>query len=339
MSKVYEALERARREMRRQSEVEPLGPADGPEVQKAEGPIVPRAAELQGKAWVREIGLPPRNRDGEWTHNEVSKHDTRGFDQMPSSEPGDSLPPRQTLAKLWPWTREKTVPRLVIEDEAASNVAEQFQVLRASVERFAAEREGGVIMVCSALPGEGKSFVCLNLAATLAMSGARVLLVDGDLRRPSLHRAFNLVSLNGLKRYLEGQCDFGSCLHATSFESLSFVPAGGQLSFPAPLLSGAKMREFVSRARSLNPAHLILVDTPAALVAPDAEMLSRLADSVLLVVAANSSPRSVVRETLDLLSEIKVLGVVLNRFRRSYSASKQLRYGAYSEREDARRIG
>jgi capsular exopolysaccharide synthesis family protein len=340
MSKVYEALERARREMRRQSDGDTVRTNDGPEALKADRPAVPQAARMSGEAWAPEIVLPSENRDGEAAHNEAPEQRTRGVDDMHSSAPVDSLPPRQTLARLWPWTRARTAPRLVIEDEAASNVAEQFQVLRASVERFAAERESSVIMVSSALAGEGKSFVCLNLAATLAMAGARVLLVDADLRRPSLHRAFNLVSLTGLKRYLEGQCDFASCLHATPFESLSIVPTGGQVSFASPLLSGARMREFVSHARSLSPAHIVLIDTPAALVAPDAEMMSRLADCVLLVVEANTSPRAQVREVLDLFSEIKVLGAVLNRFRCSYSASKQLRYGsAYSEREEAGRIG
>lgn len=312
MSKVFEALDRARREGRGRSVLDGAGVPDGRKEQKAPPAYVPE-------------GIAPR---------------TRASHQISSpSVPGTLWSARQSLMKLWPGARARSSPGLVIEDESASNVAEQFQVLRASLERSKAQREGSILMVASALAGEGKSFVCLNLAATLAMSGTRVLLVDADLRHPSLHRAFNLVPLNGLKGYLEGQCDFASSLHPTQLKGFTIVPAGGQLSFPSPLLSGGRMREFVARARSLDPAHFVLIDTPAALVAPDAQMLSRLVDGVLLVVGANSSPRAVVQETLQLFSDVTVLGVVLNRFRCSYSAARQSRYGGKYDGQEAREVG
>lgn len=319
MSKVFEALERARREQR---------VADVPErlVSATRGTT---SRYPEGSASEAHQGLLSSREDTSIANSrQMREPKSRGEedDRRPKSLSERILSWNEVLGRSLGTTDPRSIPDLVIEDGRADTAAEQFHALRANLERCNAQREGTVLLVTSALAGEGKSFVCLNLAATLAISGTRVILIDADLRRPTLHRALNLVALSGLKSYLEGESDFASTLHRTSIDLLSVIPTGGQLCSPSFLLGGRKMLDLINKARALTPPYLIIVDTPAALVCSDAQILSRFADGILFVVAANASPRATVREALQMFGDAKIHGVILNRFEYSYSAARQLGY-------------
>ncbi len=261
--------------------------------------------------------------------------DAGGIDGLPPQSvdgfPGQPEPRRRSRPWL-PWLRKSPPrngrvpsPALVVDQDSLARAGEQFQVLRARLEAFATEHDRRVILITSALQGEGKSFVALNLAVTLARPASPVLLVDADLRTPSLHRCFNLPSLCGLLDYLQGVATFEKCLHETAFPGLRFVPAGG-ISCSAPeWFAGRRMHEFIHSAQVLQPPHYVLIDVPAALAAAETQILTRLVEATLVVVAANITPRDAVLKTLDILRDAPTLGVVFNRFEPSYSVSRRLK--------------
>ncbi len=212
-------------------------------------------------------------------------------------------------------------PLLVMDREQYATAAEQFHLFAARLQNWAAANEKRVFMITSSLSGEGKSFVALNLAVTLAQIGNRVLLVDADLRGPTLHRAFNLAPLHGLIDYLDGGIDLRACLQATPVPGLLLVAAGGRSHTPTEALARPRMRQLITEARSLVPPHYVIVDAPAASAVPESQMLFRLMDALVFVVAANRTPRELVKQTIEKARDTTIFGLALNRFEAPYSAA------------------
>jgi len=215
-----------------------------------------------------------------------------------------------------------------MHQESLSRAGEQFQVLRSNLEGWALEHGTGVILITSALPGEGKSFVALNLAVALSDAGSNVLLVDADLRAPSLHFPFNLDPPNGLLPYLKGKAEFADSVSMTSSSRLGLIAAAGVTLSGPEAFASLRMRALLQSARELKPPHFVLIDTPAALAGPEAQILSKLVDAVLLVVGANRTPRTAIADTLEHIKGVSMVAVVLNRFQPPYSASRNLGYRA-----------
>jgi capsular exopolysaccharide synthesis family protein len=324
MSILRDALKRSKRESRMADQEQLMGPglsancspATSPDAEVDGGLLAARAPSVG--AGEGADGKDAGGTDG------VALRSIDGLTGQPE--------PRRRSRPWLPWLRKSPPrnghvpgPALVVDQESLARAGEQFQVLRARLEAFATEHDRRVILITSALQGEGKSFVALNLAATLARPASPVLLVDADLRTPSLHRCFNLPSLRGLLDYLQGDATFEKCLHETSFPGLRLVPAGG-ISCSAPeSFAGPRMREFIHSAQGLQPPHYVLIDVPAALAAAETQILTRLVEATLVVVAANTTPRDAVLKTLDILRDAPTLGIVFNRFEPSYSASRRLK--------------
>jgi protein-tyrosine kinase len=229
--------------------------------------------------------------------------------------------------------RDQDSPALIAGELSASRADEKFHLLRVWFENWTNTNQKRVIMVTSAVPGEGKSFVSLNLAVTLANAGFRVLLVDADLRRPCLHRSFNLVPLRGLLTYLQGTVDFAQCLNRVTPPNLTLVAAGGSTLNASGLMAGPRMAEFIDQARALEPPHYVILDAPAALATPETEILAGVVDAALMVVAANHTPREMVRQAYQSLRNTATCGVVLNRFEPSLSTARKVGYGYYGSRQ------
>jgi capsular exopolysaccharide synthesis family protein len=203
---------------------------------------------------------------------------------------------------------------LVVGQRQYAAAAEHFQVFSRRLQDWAAGHDKRVFTITSALSDEGKSFISLNLAASLARLGNHVILVDADLRASSLHYSFNLVAAKGLVDYLDGTADLTSCLHATSIPGLWLFPAGGAIREPAEALGGQRMRDFLSEARAMVPAPYVIIDTPAASAVPEPQILARLSDALVIVVAANRTPRELVKQTIENAAETTIFGIALNRF-------------------------
>ncbi|HVR72244.1 MAG TPA: polysaccharide biosynthesis tyrosine autokinase [Vicinamibacteria bacterium] len=209
-------------------------------------------------------------------------------------------------------------------------VAEAYRVLRTNL-IFSAPSEGGrALVLTSANPGEGKTTTTANLAVALALNGAKVLVVEADLRRPALHQHFRTRKTPGLSDLIVSKCQASQAIQSTRFKGLQVLPCGYIPPNPAELLGSGNMREIVAALRSCYD--WVLIDTPPILAMADAPVLCPLVDGVILVVSAEQSPRPAVQRAVDQVLGVggKFTGVVLNRVdlrRNSYYYGQY--YGEY----------
>ena len=169
------------------------------------------------------------------------------------------------------------------------------------------------LLISSSVPQEGKSTVALYLAATMAVGGARVLLVDGDMRKAKLHRHFGLASSPGLAEILIGEIPSADAINGTSIPNLSFLAAGCASAEPGELVLRSELNDFLSEV----PSHFdyVIMDSPPVLAADDAATLAPSVDGVLYVVRGTYTSARMVREGLDALRQrhARVLGLIFNR--------------------------
>ena len=203
---------------------------------------------------------------------------------------------------------------------------EQYRQLAHAVRRLRTGPEGIALAVTSALPAEGKTLTTVNLAASLAQSyGGRVLIVEADLRRPTIPTVLGLAhSGDGLSHWLMRQSSSDWPLIAVS-PRLSLVPAGDLSADPVALLTSRRLATRLTAARS--QFEWIIVDTPPAGLLCDASELSESLKGFLLVVAANRTPHTAIRQAISTLGRERILGVVFNRAKDS--ARQRSQYAEY----------
>jgi succinoglycan biosynthesis transport protein ExoP len=212
--------------------------------------------------------------------------------------------------------RHKVAPsndsELVVVRQPWSKIAEAFRSMRTAVLFSVPGQQPKVIAVTSALIGEGKTVGSLNLAATLSDAGARVVLVDADLRHPRCHRALRVKNERGLSDCLTGREEIGNVIHQLHTPLISFIPAGRQPTNPAELVGSTRMCEVLEYLKLRY--EFVILDTPPVLPVTDAVLLARKADGVLLVVKGNATARELVQRARDQLqlAGAQVLGVVVN---------------------------
>jgi capsular exopolysaccharide synthesis family protein len=205
-----------------------------------------------------------------------------------------------------------------------TTVVEQYRRLAASLHHAQADRGIKTVMICSALGGEGKSLTATNLALTLSESyRRRVLLVDADLRRPSLSRVFGLPETSGLSDGL--YTEDGSRLPVTQLSAyLTLLPAGRPTSDPMASLTSNRMKHIVAEAR--EAFDWVLLDTPPIALLTDASLLGAMVDSAVLVVRAGRTPLAAVKKAIDTVGRRRVMGVVLNRVESTGASHDYLGY-------------
>jgi capsular exopolysaccharide synthesis family protein len=228
-------------------------------------------------------------------------------------------------------------PAQVVGTGSYGRANDEFQVLASHLQGLS-DQHAQIVLITSSSPAEGKSFVSLNLAITLARTGKRVLLVDGDLRTPRLHRAFKLTPLRGLAGFLLDHDPLESCLHETEIAGLTIAPAGRSVASGSEVLASPRMREFIAEVRAAARWDYVLLDSAPVLAASETQILARLVDTLLFVVAANQTSRSAIARSLELLKATPLLGLVFNRFDPPYSHRVDYGYGyGYGYGEQARR--
>ncbi len=209
---------------------------------------------------------------------------------------------------------ERTIQlRLVAFNKPHSQAAESYRSLRTSLLLCANGSPPKVLAITSSLPSEGKTLTAVNCATVLAQQGASVLLVDADLRQPSLHEAFGISQNPGLSGILTGSCtERDATLHGEAIHGLAMLASGAPPAYPAELLASSKMVDLIDHWRS-EYDHVVL-DTPPVSMFTDAVVLGSRVDAVLLVARANTTTRQVLRHTRDVLqrANVNVAGIVLN---------------------------
>ena len=227
-------------------------------------------------------------------------------------------------------TWEPDVEKLVFMKPGLASGIEEFRMLRARLLRECTQRQLKTILITAATAAEGKTFVAANLA--LAMSrhpGSRVLLIDADLRRSSLHTVFGIAAVPGLSEYLSGAVDEAALVMQTPEPQLCIVRAGKYSLSPTELLHSHRMRQLIENmGRCFD---WIFIDSPPAGVFSDSAVLSEICDAAVVVIATGT-PLGLIKKARNEFGS-KVVGVVLNRAEGHID-----RYGYYSSEERSKNL-
>ena len=302
MGKVFDALRKAAEERKAGRTVSQASPA-------------PPAPTSAGAALPPVPGEPRIEREGPW----IGARPTPRRARVAAAARGLGL--GEALRAAWAFLRNRgreipdeeiaSVKRRIIQFDPYSPAAEQFRGIRTRIELLNENGACRVLAVTSALQGEGKTLTAINLALVMAMSlERRVVLVDCDLRKPKIHSTLGFPVEFGLTEVLRGEAPLERALIEMPKENLAVLPAGALPSNPAELLGTQRLRETVAALR--DRFDYVILDTPAALPVSDPEIVCNLADGIIFVVRAGSTPREQVMQAMDHFNRERIVGIVLN---------------------------
>jgi protein-tyrosine kinase len=247
--------------------------------------------------------------------------------------PADVVPPEQAVTVDHDALRAAgMLPPVHQEDE----IAQQYRRIKRPLINNALGRgvapfaSGNLIMITSAVPGEGKTFMSLNLALSMRLEeDITVLLVDGDVVNPRLTQSLGLESRPGLLDLVKDpSLSPETAILPTDMPGLSFLPAGRQEANATELVASARMHQVISRLGSDNPARLVIFDSAPLLVTTEAQALIHFAGQVVMVVQADHTPQHVVFDALETLAEGKPVFLVLNQTTRHSHSGYYYEYGS-----------
>lgn len=215
--------------------------------------------------------------------------------------------------RTYPVTESKLDYNLVVYHEPRSVEAELFKVLRTNLLFPSEGKPPKSILVTSAIPGDGKSLVSSNLAISIAQGvEEHVLLIDADIRKPSINRYFDIGSTEGLSEYLITGKDVSQKFIKTPIEKLTILPAGTPPDNPTELLTTQKMKALIKEVTQRYDDRYIIIDSAPPSLAPETSAIANYVDGILIVVRSGKTPRKVVSEVIEQLGKEKIIGVVLN---------------------------
>ena len=263
----------------------------------------------------------------------VDSADTKGRRSSLISDINRLLPTRLGAASF---ELNPTWHRIDEQGSQYSALTEAFGALRTSVLLNSNGHSTQSLLVTSSQPGEGKTTISVNLAISLAKLGHRVLLVDADIRRSSVHKALGLENRTGLVNFLRDEEEWAHSVQRCEVSGLEILTAGCSPTNPAELLSSWRMQNLVSQA-TVGYDYVIL-DSPALLInAPDARILARLVDGAMVVVRSGSTPRNLVQRAC--LEVPNVIGVILNKLDADNLPTYYDRYYAPEAQETSEKKG
>jgi protein-tyrosine kinase len=225
------------------------------------------------------------------------------------------------------WTPD-TKTMLFFNAEEQGYGTEEFRTLRSRLYQIKEKHALKKVLVTSALPKEGKSFVAANLAQVMVRQhGRRALLIDGDLRGARLHHALGTSATPGVAEYLLGESDEFGVIQRGPMENLFFIPSGRSVSNPAELVANGRLKILLNRLEPLFD--WIIIDSPPAVPVSDAGLLANYCDGVVMVVRSNATPSDIARKARQEFRDKHLIGVVLNGIEAGSSPYNQYYYGAY----------
>lgn len=197
--------------------------------------------------------------------------------------------------------------------EPSSMAAEQFRRLRSYIIKPGMENTPKTILITSAMAGEGKSLIAINFAISIAAElHSYALLVDCDLRNPTISRWFGFDEANGLSNYLAGQAELPDILVKTPVDKLSIIPGGALQENPVELIGSNKMKSLVADLKTRYADRYIILDSSPLLATTEPSVLNEMVDGIMIVIKAGVTPRESVQQAIKLLDKKKIIGVVLN---------------------------
>ncbi len=220
---------------------------------------------------------------------------------------------------------------LFLNGDDGARGTEEFRTLRSRLYHLREKMPLKKLLVTSALPKEGKSFMSSNLAQVMVRQhGRRALLIDADLRAPRLHTMLGTTSDPGLSDYLQGTNDEFSIMQRGPLENLFFIPSGTGAADPAELVGNGRLKLLLQRVEPLFD--WIIIDSPPAVPVSDASVLAKACDGVLMVVRSNSTPFDLARKARQEFPDQALVGVVLNGTREDALPYARYYYESYQKK-------
>ncbi|WP_010648194.1 CpsD/CapB family tyrosine-protein kinase [Oceanobacillus massiliensis] len=214
---------------------------------------------------------------------------------------------------------------LITKLNPKSPISEQYRTIRTNIQYASVDETIKSLLVTSSGPGEGKSTTIANLAVVYAQTGKKVLLIDADLRKPTVHYTFRLDNLRGLSNILVGETTLNDSVNRTDVENLDVISCGPIPPNPSELLASRKMDAFLREAT--DAYDIVIFDTPPVLAVTDAQIMANIVDGSLLVVRSGQTNIEAATKAKEALepAKAKLLGTVLNG--REKKASNYYYYG------------
>ncbi|MFH1075483.1 MAG: polysaccharide biosynthesis tyrosine autokinase [Pseudomonadota bacterium] len=223
---------------------------------------------------------------------------------------------------------------LYVSSDPKSIVIESYRTIRTSIMLSSAEKSPQVVLITSAVPAEGKTTTTANLATVMAQMGGKILVIDADMRRPSLHKIFNLDNSAGLSNAI-AEHTTPSIKAIPNFSNLDFLAAGTMSPNPLELVSSMRMKELLNDLRGRYD-HIIIDSSPLMAVS-DSRVLSSLADGVVLVIWGGVTSRDVISKASQLLTSVnsKIMGIILNNISLTKGRYSYYNYYPYYQEKPA----
>jgi capsular exopolysaccharide synthesis family protein len=307
MSQIFDALQRAEAEHSGNNAQTPLIATE----------ILERAERLASSEWEKEDSRVEMRKTGPARNGTTALHAAvAGIPGLVSPGVGHALDDEQIERALHAMQDvDLNLPeesRLVcVTGQQDSPTAEAFRLLALRIRDMQQDRVLKKILVTSTLPQEGKSTVAANLACALAQAGKqRVVLLEGDVRKPSQSRQFGLESLKGMCEWLQGEQELANCIYRIKAAGLWILPAGAASRNHVDLLQPGKVAAMMARLEELFDT--IVIDSPPVLPLADTSVWTRLADGILLVTREGTTQKRQLQKGIEAIDREKLIGALLN---------------------------
>lgn len=211
------------------------------------------------------------------------------------------------------------VKELIVKEDPKSPISEVFRTLRTNIQFMNNKNKLKSILVTSTLPGEGKSWVSANLAATFAQAGKKVIILDADMRKGRQYSIFGVSPIPGLSNYLSGfsedgkEVDLADYLQETEVENLYVIPSGNIPPNPSELLVSENMIDLIEKLKEI--CDIVIVDGPPTQLVTDSLILTRIVDSTVIVAASNQTKKDNLHRIINNIQKVggKIAGIVVNK--------------------------
>ena len=229
----------------------------------------------------------------------------------------------------------KVLDKIISIKNPKSPIAEAYRGIRTSIEFSNLDKNLQVINVTSSMQNEGKSTVLANLAVSFANLDKKVLIMEGDLRNPSVHRMFNISNIKGLTDILLQNKVFADCVHCTDVKNLHVLTCGAIPPNPSEMLSSKKIRDFIESLREYYD--YVFIDAPPIVIVTDAGIISTYSDGCIFVVGSKQCDIEMAKIAKKRLEDVNanIIGAVLNKFEAEGSSYNYYNY--YYEQSSGRK--
>lgn len=220
---------------------------------------------------------------------------------------------------------------LIVYHKPKSPISEAYRGIRTNLQFSNVDRSYKSILVTSSTAGEGKTTTLCNVAATLADSGNRVMILDCDLRKPRIHKFFEISNQTGVTDILLNGDDYKPYVHVSDHKNIFVITSGNIPSNPSELLNSEAMRKFIEKLK--EDYDYIMIDTPPVVPVTDAVIMSTYIDRVILVCASGDIDIELGKKATESLTKVgaNILGVVLNKM--TVNSQKYAQYYYYNDKE------